>query len=153
MMKNDAFVEIAERDGYLDSAEVAEDLKLWEEKWTYEAYRFYLVDDIQISEEELREWFRLHWRELEVADVDSTRFESYRVEVYNEVLHQKWMEILGEELGKLSDRYPVWIDEERLRQLKLTDDEGGKGVSVFLLRRFDNRPAVPVLDLNWLYVN
>ncbi len=153
MMKNNMFVSIAEKEGFLDSAEVAEDLRFWEEKWTYEAYRFHVVDNIEISEEEMREWFKHHWRELPVADVDSTRFESYRSEVYNEILHKKQVAILNRELRKLKSRYPVWINWAYLRKMQFTDDQGGRGISVFVRKRFTGKEDFPTLDLNWLYVN
>ncbi len=153
MIKRDKYVEIAESEGFLDTSWVAEDLRLWEEKWTYEAFRWHLVDGIEITEEEMRDWFAHHWRELEVANVDSTRFDSYRVEVYNEILHRKQMEIINAELEKIRDRYPVWVNEEYLRKMKFTDDEGGRGVTLIVRRRFTGDQDFPVLDLNWLYVN
>ncbi len=152
MMRNDTYIAIGQEEGFADSVgiRIQEDLRLWEEKWTYDAYRDRLVKEKSVSEDELREWFAHHWRELDLADVDSTRFESYRIEVHSEVLHRKQMAVIDEELKRLEKKYTVWIDEKKLDRIELLDDPGTNHISFFVMNRFSNKPVVPTVDMKWI---
>lgn len=150
MIKNDTFVEIAARDGFEKSEKIQQDLRLWQDKWTYEAFRNDLVSDIAVSDSELVDYFKHHWRELPVADVDSTRFESYRIEVYNEVKHKKYLARLEEEVAQIKEQYPVWINEAVLDTLNLHDEGLSRNISLLVINRFSRKPVVPTVDLNWI---
>jgi len=150
MMKNDKFVEIAEKDGFEKSDKIRNDLKLWNDKWVYEAYRNDLVSDITVSDSELVDYFKHHWRQLPVADVDSTQFENYRIEVYNQVKHQKYLAKLEYNIAQLKEKYPIWINEAVLDTLTLNDEGKAKNISVLVINRFSGKQVVPTADLNWI---
>lgn len=151
MVKNDTFVEIAEKEGFLDSADIAKDMRLWEEKWTYDVFRNHLVKDIEVTETELLDYFKQHWRDLDIADVDTTKFWKYRVEVHADLLHQKHINRLENELVELRQRYPIWINEKRLNELELSDGLQERNISFFVVKRFSRKPVIPTVDLKWLY--
>ncbi len=150
MMKNDAFVDIARKDGFEDSTSVAEDLKEWKSKWTYEAYRRFLVKDIHVTDEEVREFFKKHWRSLGIANVDSSRFEDYKIEAYNELLHEKQMVFLNKKIEELKKKYPVRINEERLEALQLPEGKNHRSFSFLVLKRFSGQLVFPSVDPNWV---
>lgn len=152
MMRNDTFVQIAEKDGYGDSSVIISDIKSWEAKWTYDVYRADLVKDIIPTAEELKDYFTKHWRDMDIVPQDSTRFESYYNQVYNEVIHQKHIARLEKELEILRQRYPVWINEEVLNKLELVNySKDARNISFFVRRRFDRQAAIPTVDLKWIY--
>jgi len=150
MMKNDAFVRIAKKDGFEDSTSVAEDIKEWKEKWTYEAYRNYLIRNIHVTEEEVKEFFKKHWRSLPVANVDSTQFENYKIEAYNELLHQKQIKFLNAKIKELRKKYPVWVDEKKLEALDLPEGKNHSSFSFLVLKRFSGQLVFPSVDPNWV---
>ena len=121
MVKNDVFIDIAEDEGFLDSLNVVNDLRVWEQKWTYDIFRHELVADLDVTEEEMHDYFKHRWKELDIADVDTTRFYKYENAVFNAVLHEKHMARLNEKLEKLREQYPVWINEPLLNQLELSE--------------------------------
>ncbi|MBN2091491.1 peptidyl-prolyl cis-trans isomerase [candidate division KSB1 bacterium] len=152
MMRNDTFVQIAEKDGYGDSSVIVTDIKRWEAKWTYDVYRADLVKGIVPTDDELKSYFSKHWREMDIVPQDSARFESYYNQVYNEVIHQKHLARLEKELETIRQQYPVWINEELLNKLELTgDNKNSRNISFFVRRRFDRQAAIPTVDLKWLY--
>jgi hypothetical protein len=152
MMRNDTFVQIAEKDGYGDSSSIVSDIKGWEARWTYDVYRADLVKEIVPAEEELKIYFSKHWREMDIVPQDSTRFESYYNQVYNEVIHQKHIARLEKEFATIRQRYPVWINEELLNKLELVgDSKNSRNISFFVQRRFDRQAAFPTVDLKWIY--
>jgi len=150
MMKNNAFVSLGEKEGFAQVDSVAKDLRLWKNKWVYEAYRADQVKGLTTTEEEEREYFKNHWRELPVADVDSTKFERFRPYVRLEVLHDKHISVLDKRLDKLYKKYPVWINEAILDSLDLDDKDNSRNISIFVRRNFSNQAAVPTVDMKWI---
>jgi len=150
MFKNERFMQIAEQEGYADSAHIVEDLHLWERKWTYDVYRTQSVRDVTVSKAEMEDFFRDRWRELQIADVDTTRFYKYEHEVYNTLLHEKHLQRLQERLTELEKRYPVFIDETLLGRLDLSDSTRSNVTSLFVRKNFTGEALVPTVDLKWL---
>ncbi|VAX27277.1 hypothetical protein MNBD_IGNAVI01-1876, partial [hydrothermal vent metagenome] len=151
MIKNNEFIEIAEKEGYQDSANIVHDLHLWEQKWTYDAYRAHLVDTITVTEEEMKSYFKNRWKELPIANVDTTRFYKYENDVYNAILHEKQIKYLNKELAELRKRYPVWINEEALNKLELNDGPKSSEISLFVTKNFTGEKVVPDADPKWLH--
>lgn len=150
MMKNNAFVSLGEKEGFGKVDSVAKDLRLWENKWVYEAYRADQVKGLTTTEEEEREYFKNHWRELPVADVDSTKFDRFRPYVRLAVLHDKHISVLDKKLDNLYKKYPVWINEAILDSLDLDDKDNSRNISIFVRRNFSNQAAVPTVDMKWI---
>lgn len=153
MLRSDAFLDIAEQDGYADSAYIVNDLKLWEQKWTYDRYRHEVVKEIEVSENEMSEFFKYRWRELDIANTDTTNLDKYKKDVYNAVLHEKQMEQLEIKLKKLREKYAVWINKELLDQIELNDDPKSSQISLFVRKTFSKESLVPVVDPKWKNLN
>ncbi len=151
MIKNETFISIAEKEGFQDSARIVHDMKLWEQKWTYDSYRKNLVENITVTKEEMESYFKNRWRELNIADVDTTRFYHYENDVYNVLVFEKQTELLEKELAKLKERYPVWINEEALSKLELTDDPKSLETSLFVTKNFTGEKIIPDADMKWLH--
>ncbi|NLP10103.1 peptidyl-prolyl cis-trans isomerase [bacterium] len=150
MFKNEQFMHIAEQEGYADSAHIVEDLRRWERKWTYDVYRAQTVRDLTVSEAEMHDFFRNRWRELLIADVDTTRFYKYEHEVHNLLMHEKHLQRLQERLTELEKRYPVFIDEALLSKLALSDSARSNLTSFFVRKNFTGEALVPIVDMKWL---
>ncbi len=150
MFKNERFMHIAEQEGYADSAHIVADLRRWERKWTYDVYRAQSVRDLTVSDAEMQDFFRNRWQELQIADVDTTRFYKYENEVYNTLLHEKHLKRLQERLTELEKRYPVFIDSALLDQLALSDSARSNLTSLFVRKNFTGEALVPTVDMKWL---
>jgi len=150
MFKNEVFVSIAEDDGYLDSTKIVDDLRVWEQKWTYDVFRTETVKDLDVSEQEMHDFFKYRWRELPIANVDTTRFYKYENQVYNFLLHQKHLARLEKRLAELRKRYPVWINEELLDSLELSDGTKTHQTSLFARKSFTGAAIVPIVDMKWI---
>jgi hypothetical protein len=151
MVKDEVFIKIAEEEGFADSAHIVQDLKLWQQKWTYDKYRHEVVKDQEVSTEEMQEFFKHRWRELDIADVDTTRFYKYENDVYNAVLHEKHLALLDQKLQDLRERYSVWINEEILNGMELTDSPKSLQTSYIFRKNFSGEALVPVADMKWIY--
>jgi hypothetical protein len=151
MLKNQTFIELAAQEGYADSAFVRQEIQVWEQKWTYDVYRGHLVKEIQVTEEEMHDYFENRWRELDIADVDTTRFYKYENEVYNAILHEKHIHQLESEIEGLRERYPVWINESLLNELELSDGPKSLQTSVYLRKNFSGEAFMPTADMKWLH--
>jgi hypothetical protein len=152
MMKNDIFVQLAEKEGFGDSANIKLDLKLWEQKWTYDAYRMNKVKEIKISEADAQHYFKHRWRELDIADIDTTRFYKYRDEVFSALIHEKQLQKLKEELENLYNNYPIWINEKRLSELDLIDSPKATQTSLFVRKNFSFEEVIPTVDMKWIHL-
>ena len=150
MFKNEFFVEIAEQEGFADSANIVNDLRIWEQKWIYDVYRMAVVKDLDVTEQEMHNFFRTRWRELPIAKVDTTRFYEYENSVYNFILHEKHIARLEKKCADLRKRYPVWINEKLLNELELTESPKSLQTSYFLRKNFTGEAVVPIADMKWI---
>jgi hypothetical protein len=151
MMRDEAFIEIAKEQGFEDSASVNEDLRVWEQKWTYEIYRHDLVKDLEVSEQEMKEFLRNRWKELASTRVDTSNLERHENEVYNAVLHEKYIARLEKKIDDLKDQFPVWINEELLNNIDLVESKKSHPIGLFVRRNFDGKPVVPTVEMNWIH--
>jgi len=150
MFKNEVFIRIAEDDGYADSTRIIDDLKTWEQKWTYDVFRTESVKDLNVTEKEMHDFFKYRWRELQIANVDTTRFYKYEPQVYNFLLHEKHITRLEKRLFELRKRYPVWINENLLNELELSDGTKTHQTSLFARKNFTGEAVVPTADMKWI---
>ncbi len=151
MFKNETFTAVAEKEGFADSAFILNDLRIWEQKWTYDVCRNELVKDLTVSDQEMTDFFTHRWRELPIANVDTTRFYKYENSIYNFLLHEKQTAQLEKKLASLRKRYPVWINEKLLVEMELSD--GGKTLqtSFFLRKNITGEAVVPIVDMKWIH--
>jgi len=98
----------------------------------------------------MQDFFHNRWRELPIADVDTTRFYKYEHEAHNLLMHEKHLQRLKERLQELEKRYPVFIDEALLRTLDLSDSVRSNLTSLFVRKNFTGEALVPTVDLKWL---
>ncbi len=151
MIKNGRFIEIAEEEGFQDSASIVHDLQLWEEKYTYEAFRYEMTNDVSVSMEEMEEFFKKRWNELHISNIDTTRFYKYENDVHNFLLHEKQTKLLNDEISKLKEKYDIWINEDLLNSLELNDDPKSLETSLFVTKNFTGERVVPDADYKWLH--
>ena len=150
MFKNEVFIRIAEDEGYADSTKIVDDLRTWEQKWTYDVFRTETVKNLDVTDQEMHDFFKYRWHELPIADVDTTRFYKYENQVYNFLLHEKHIAQLEKKLTYLRKRYPVWINEELLNALELSDGPKTHQTSLFVRKNFTGEALVPIADMKWI---
>jgi hypothetical protein len=153
MIKDETFLDLADQEGYADSVKVKRDVEIWEQKWTYDVYRSELLKDIDVSKPEMRNFFKTRYNELPVADVDTSRFKKYENLVYNTVLLEKHLAKLDENLDELKTRYSVFIDEEVLAGIELTESKKSNDITLFAHKGFSGEPYMPRIDLKWFNLN
>ncbi|MBT59788.1 MAG: hypothetical protein CL393_09735 [Acidiferrobacteraceae bacterium] len=150
MIKNDTYVNIALSDSINDATKMSTDLKRWEMKWIYDIYRHNLVKDLKVSSDEMKTYFSTRWNELNIADVDTTRFYKYEKDVYNVVLYEKHNQVIENKLYELRNIYPIWINNELLDTLTLSDSYKDIQTSLLVRKSFTGEQAVPTVDLQWI---
>lgn len=149
-IKNDTFVNLADQEGLADDPGIQRDLERWEQKWTYDMYRHETVKELSVTEEEMKDYFKHRWRELDIANVDTTRFYKYKNAVHNALLHEKQTALLEEETKELKNRYPVWIDHDLLYEIDLVDSLKSSQTSYFLRDKFSGQGVIPIVDMKWM---
>lgn len=152
MIKNEIFIEIAEKKNLDESAIIVEDLRVWERKWTYDVFRNHSVRELKVSAAEMQNFFKYRWRELSIADVDTTRFYKYKSDVYNALLHEKQLAALESEIEALRKRYPIQINAKVLEELELIDSLKSSQTTYFLRKKFTGEAMFPTVDLKWLHL-
>ena len=150
MIKNETFIAIAEQEGFADFSKITNDLRVWEQKWTYDVCRTETVKELDVTEQEMHDFFNFRWRELQIANVDTNRFYKYENQVYNFLLHEKHIARLEKRLTDLRKRYPVWINEKLLNELKLSDGTKTHQTSLFVRKSFTGEALVPIADMKWI---
>ncbi len=150
MMKNEEFIRIAKEDGFEDSTWVKRDLQNWEQKWTYQVYRSEIVKNITVTDDEMQDYFEHRWHELDIANLDTTRFYKYENEVYNAVFHEKYLVSLDSAIEVYKKEYDIFVDYDLLNELELQDDQKSVQTTFLVRKNFNWHQIVPIVDLKWL---
>lgn len=150
MLKNNEFIKIAKQDGFEDSTWVKRDLQNWEQKWTYEIYRSELVKNIRVTDDEMHDYFKHRWRELDIANVDTTRFYKYENAVYNAVFHEKYIALLDSAVNEYKKRYKIYVNYDLLDKLVLQDDPKSIRTTFLVRKNFNWQQVVPIVDPKWI---
>jgi hypothetical protein len=153
MIMDETFIKIAEEDGYADSVDVEQDLKIWEQKWTYDIFRDEVVKGLEVTDLEMHDYFKNRYQELGIADVDTTRFYKYENAVFNAVLYEKHMERIQDKLDELREDYPVTINEDVLAKIDLTESKKSNEITLFLRKKYSGNAVVPYIDMKWFHLN
>jgi hypothetical protein len=98
----------------------------------------------------MESYFKNRWKELDLADVDTTRFYKYKEDVYNALLYEKHQQEVDDQLGKLRKKYPVWVNTDILDTLSLPDSYKDTQTSLFVRKNFSGEASVPTVDLQWI---
>lgn len=151
MFKNYNFTNIAEEEGFLDTFWVSQDLKIWEQKWTYNVYSGHLTKDIEVSEDEMKDYFKNRWRELSISNVDTTRYYKYENDVFNALIFEKDQKQIKTELAELRKEYNVEIYEDVLNKIELLDSPKAIRTSYRVTKSSSGKPVVPTVDLRWVH--
>ena len=150
MIKNTEFIKIAHKDGYEDTTWVKRDLQNWEQKWTFEIYRYEIVKNISVSQIEMEDYFQHRWRELDIANTDTTRFYKYENAVYNAILFEKYSAKLDSVCEILEEKYDIFVDYDLLDKLELLDDPKSVQTTLLVNRNFNWQQVIPIVDPRWL---
>jgi len=151
MIKNDAFVDIAAKEGFDDSSAVVHDLRQWEQKWIYDLYRIKLLEHIRVSDEEAKEYFSHRWRELRLPDVDSTRFDEFKTHVKSALYYEKHMQRLQQETDRLQGQYEIYVNRAVLDTLTLDESARARQITFVLTKTFTGEEFAPTADPRWVY--
>jgi hypothetical protein len=106
--------------------------------------------NISVSPEEASEYFQSRWRELGIANVDTTRFYKYKNVVYNAVLHEKQAAQIDSNLNELRKHFQIWINEELLTTIDVVDSLPGLQTTYFMRKNFNFKAYSPTVDMKWL---
>ena len=150
---DETFFDLAAKEGFADSVNIVNDLKVWEEKWTYDVYRSELVKELDVTDQEMHDYFKNRYKELDIANVDTSRFYKYEVPVYNAVLYDKHMAVINRKLSELRKKYPVSINDDVLNSLELTESKKANDITLFARKKYSWEAVVPGLDIKWFNLN
>ena len=153
LVMDESFLNLAEGEGFADSAAIVNDQRIWEQKWTYDVYRSELVKRLDVPDTEMQDFFKNRYKELGIANIDTTRFYKYENAVYNAVLHEKQLALINERLRELRQKYPVSVNEEVLAGIELTESKKANDITLFARKKFSWEPLVPGLDMKWFHLN
>ena len=149
---DETFLDLAEEEGFADSLHIVNDLRVWEQKWTYDVYRSELVKNLDVTDQEMQDYFKHRYKELDIANVDTTRFYKYENDVYNSVLYEKHLLLINKQLSELRQKYAVSVNEEILNSLELTESKKANDITLFARKKFSWEAVVPGLDMKWFHL-
>ena len=109
-----------------------------------------IVKDLDVTTEEMEYYFKNRWKELGLADVDTTRFYKYEEDVYNAILYEKHQKLVDEKLVELKKKYPVWINTNILDTLKISDSYKDIQTSLLVRKSFTGEASMPTVDMQWI---
>lgn len=138
-LRDGTFIRMAKEDDLLDSDSLRRVIRLWEDKWTYEALARSVRTSIDVSDDQARAYFDRHrdfWQE-------GSDFADVRDDVRERALRSMTSVRLAEELDRLHDEASITVDRTLLDTMKLSAP-GAPPVSVVALHT--GRPAFPVVD-------
>jgi hypothetical protein len=130
---------------------VRRELEQWEAKLLYLAGRNRLLRSIALDEGKLRSAYKRyqhHYRDATGRQLSyDESLEQLRIDAY----YDEESSILHRELTRLRKKYPIEVNEDRLRQLALSYESDPRAIQVMLYKPGGTFPRVafPTIDEAW----
>ncbi|MFZ0391647.1 MAG: hypothetical protein WAN36_14395 [Calditrichia bacterium] len=132
-----------------DSPEVEQQLKMWRDKWVYDATRDYLTRNLSADSLQLRAYFEKHRQRYQTSQDSSVSFRQAISRVRSDFYREQAASELRPELRQLRKQYEVSINESVLDTISVTDFQKSRWAHFEILKSGSNRPAFPSVDPMW----
>lgn len=128
---------------------VQAELALWRDKWVYEAARHHFTREVQVGEEQVREFFDKHKQRYKTSREDEPALSTIYRRVQQDAYREASLAALNRTLALLRERYPVSINEAILDTLTVIDFQKSRWASMQVYKSGVNRLAYPAVDPAW----
>lgn len=128
---------------------VRAELALWRDKWMYEAARRHFTREVQIGDEEVKEYFAKNKQRYKTGREEDPALSALYERARRDAYHEASLIELNRNLDLLKERYPVSIYETALDTVTVIDFRKSRWASMQLYKSGVNRLAYPAVDPGW----
>jgi hypothetical protein len=143
------FIKEAKKRKLDTSKPVQKELIQWRNKWVYEEMRGQLSADLNITDEQARNYFNKYKDKYKIRWDDKPQYGSFKNQAKRDVYIQNAKMILNQKVDSLKTIYPVSIDYAVLDSIQVIDFKKSKWISLQVYKQSSNRMAVPIVDPAW----
>lgn len=141
-------LELAETDRINNNPHVERDVKKWEQKWVFQEMRKRVLDDIQFTRHQVKQFYnenRHHYSEA----YENIEFEELPAQIerrfHRDFLNRKLIRFAD----SLKTDFPVEVNYAMLDTLELTHSQANPNMTFALFKQNSNRLAFPIVDPQW----
>lgn len=142
-------VEQAKQKNLQNTAKVQQELARWRNKWTYQEMRHRLIKNIDLKEEEVREYFRTHQTKYRLRWDKKPQLAAFAKKARQDAYLQKELNLLNRQIESLKKQFPVEINQAVLDTIKVIDFQKSHWATFQVFQMGTNRPLCPVVDPEW----
>jgi hypothetical protein len=151
MVRDGLLIEQAMKRG-MDKRENVQTQKIWwEEKALYALGKKKLADSMALDGAKLLDYYRNHRRSYLDGKGDTLTFEAAREQVRNDLYTTEFTRRLLHRLIMLKRKYPVQIDDDKLRGLRVENENDPRAIDTYFAKKGGTfpHPAFPTIDSDW----
>ena len=143
------FIKEAKKRKLDKSKKLQKELTQWSDKWVYEEIRGLLVADLDIKDEQIREYFDKFKDKYKIRWDDDPQFSSFKNQAKRDVYIRNTKQILNQKVDSLKNVYPIHINYAVLDTIQVIDFKKSKWISLQVYKQSSNRMAIPIVDPAW----
>lgn len=128
---------------------VRAELALWRDKWVYEAAQRHFTREVQIGDEEVKEYFAKNKQRYKTGREEDPALSALYERARRDAYHEASLAALNRHIDLLKERYPVSIYEAALDTVTVIDFRKSRWASMQLYKSGVNRLAYPAVDPAW----
>jgi len=128
---------------------VRAELALWRDKWVYEAAQRHFTREVQIGDEEVKEYFAKNKQRYKTGREEDPALSALYERARRDAYHEASLAALNRHIDLLKERYPVSIYEAALVTVTVIDFRKSRWASMQLYKSGVNRLAYPAVDPGW----
>ncbi|MCK6620804.1 MAG: peptidyl-prolyl cis-trans isomerase [Calditrichaceae bacterium] len=128
---------------------VRAELALWRDKWVYEAAQRHFTREVQIGDEEVKEYFAKNKQRYKTGREEDPALSALYERARRDAYHEASLAALNRHIDLLKERYPVRIYEAALDTVTVIDFRKSRWASMQLYKSGVNRLAYPAVDPGW----
>lgn len=149
VVRNYHLLEIASKEELEESQEVKRDIKLWENKWVFQALRAKYLSEVPFDNKKVEEFYEVNKANYPFVKQTNVAYSQLSEEVKKRIRKEYLNAHLEEYVESLKSKYPVHINKDKLAEINLKKDLTNPVQQVQLFKQNSNRMAFPVVDPNW----
>lgn len=128
---------------------IQQEVAKWRDKWLYEAMRNSYTQQIEIDDQQAREYFSKFKDKFKTDRNDIPRYAHHKDQAKHGAFAQRARSILQRESDSLKTVYPVYINEAVLDTITVIDFQKSRWISLQVFKQGSNRLAHPIADPAW----
>jgi hypothetical protein len=148
-VRDEFLVKEAKSKGLAKSPEVKRELKEWRDKWVYKETRKHYARDVNVDDEQIKEYFETYKDRYKIRWSDEPTLEEFKNQAKRDAAIRLVKARLNHKVDSLSVYSPIEINQAVLDSITIIEFDKSRWATMQVYKNSSKRMAAPIVDPAW----